>query len=233
MHKKIINFQKLGFMKKFLLLSLALLTLVLSSCEKDEFYRWEQPDRPTVIPGGGTNGSGNNGGGNNQTQVFEIKKLYSIVMRRELPYPFQTYVLQINNGSYFYVLRYRLGTDLHVGDKISFSVYAICPNEIAVLNGYATGDGSDIGATGNNDVNAGEYWVASDPIEGTVKDVFSMSVRYSLTLFPIDSWFIETTDGKLLYVKKSKTNVALQAGDRFVYSVYTLFPNEIVALKKL
>ena len=63
--------------------------------------------------------------------------------------------------------------------------------------------------------------------------MFLMKIRYSLSFLPLDTWFIETTDGNLIFIKKSKLNVNLSTGDRIVYNVYTLFPNEILALKKL
>ena len=186
--------------------------------------------------GGDNNGGNNTGGDDNGGQVnapkYTITKLYSVVMRREIPYPFKAYVLQISDGNYFYMLRLRYDKELRVGDKISFGVFSFCPNEIAQINGVDLGNGTEI-PEGYNDVDAGEYLVASDPIEATVKSVFSMKIRYSITIWPIDTWFIETTDGYLLYVKKSKLDYELRPGDRFVYSVYTLFPNEVLAIKKL
>lgn len=220
-------------MKK-LFLCFAVMAICLSACDEDEpDWRLHRPDyfqddhRPDS-----QNGSNSDAQNSSQEEVFSIVKLYSVVMRRELPYPFKAYVLQINNGEYFYMLRYRYNADLHVGDKISFAVYTYCPNEIARINGCELGDGSDYGET-TDGVDAGEYLVASDPIEATVKNMFAMKIRYSLTFVPIDTWFIETTDGKLIFIKKSKLNVTLKAGDRIVYNVYTLFPNEVLALKKL
>ena len=163
--------------------------------------------------------------------TLTITKLYSVVMRRELPYPFQAYVLQVSDGAYFYMMRYRYNKDLKVGDKISFSVYSFCPNEIAQINGYDLGDGSE--AVGNVSPGAGEYLVASDAIEATVKSTFDMDIRYTITFWPISTKFIETTSGNLVFVKNSKLNVDLKPGDRIVYNVYTLFPNEILAIKKL
>ena len=129
------------------------------------------------------------------------------------------------------MMRYRYNKDLKVGDKISFSVYSFCPNEIAQINGYDLGDGSE--AMGNVSPGAGEYLVASDAIEATVKSTFDMDIRYTITFWPISTKFIETTSGNLVFVKNSKLNVALKPGDRIVYNVYTLFPNEILAIKKL
>ena len=162
---------------------------------------------------------------------MKIEKLYSVVMRRELPYPFSAYVMRLSNGNYYYMLRYRYSQDLKVGDDIRFSVFNFCPNEIAEINGCSLGDGSD--ADKGDKPKAGDYLVASDPIEATVKSMFAMKIRYSVTFYPIDTWFIETEEGNLVFVKKSKLTAGLRAGDRFVYNVYTLFPNEILAIKKL
>ena len=229
-------------MKKVLFLSLLMCAFVCISCERDDDpfeyerpYQWEHPDHPRPNNNDNDDNGNDDNNGNPNTQpdknTATITKLYAIVMRRTLPYPFQAYVLQVNNSAYFYMLRYRFNQDLHVGDKISFGVYSYCQNEIARINGCDLGDGND--AVGNSDTDAGEYLVASDPIEATVKSMFDMKVCYALPLIPFDTRFIETTDGNLVYVKKSKLNVSLKVGDRFVYNVYTLFPNEILAIKKL
>ena len=67
--------------------------------------------------------------------------------------------------------------------------------------------------------------------------MFRLSMRYTLSFSPIPTVLIETTDGNLIYVKESKlpeTNSEdLSIGDHFVYSVYTIYPNEVVAIKKL
>lgn len=229
-------------MKKIMLFW-AVFACVLSFTACDDPYDLEPRD--PIHNGGGRDNGGNNGdntgggnGGNssgqNQTEpqkTYQIDKLYSVVMRRELPYPFAAYVMKLDNGNYYYMLRYRYNQDLKVGDSISFSVFTFCPNEIASINGCDLGDGSS--AEGSDKPSAGEYLVASDPIEATVKSMFTMKIRYSITFYPIATRFIETTDGNLVFVKESKFNVDLNAGDRFVYNVYTLFPNEILAIKKL
>jgi len=218
-------------MKKLVLLSIfsAAIAVLFSSCDRDvpldsnDGY-YEQPNTPPSLPNNNNNGD--------DASVVTITKLYSVVMRREVPYPFKAYVMQISDGNYFYMLRLRYEHELRVGDRISFSVFNFCPSEIAQINGVDLGDGSDI-PDYNDNAPVGNYLVASEPIEATVKNVFSMRIRYSLTVFPFDTWFIETTDGNLVYVKKMKFGNELRSGDRIVYNVYTLFPNEIVAIKKL
>lgn len=227
-------------MKKLVLLSmcLAAMAVMFVACERedpeDNPRYYEQPDTPPPPSpnNNGDNGNGNGNNGNDDASVVTITKLYSVVMRREIPYPFKAYVMQISDGNYFYMLRLRYDHELRVGDRISFSVFNFCPNEIAEINGVELGDGSDV-PDYNDSTPAGDYLVASDPIEATVKSVFSMRIRYSLTIFPFDTWFIETTDGNLVYVKKLKFSQELRPGDRIVYNVYTFFPNEIVAIKRL
>lgn len=214
-------------MKKFIIFLLAIITISLVACEPDPF---DGPYDRRDYEHYGYHDSASESHGNSE-KSYTITKLYSIVMRRTLPYPFSAYVLQIDNGSYFYMLRYHFNQDLVVGDKISFGVYSYCQNEIAVINGCELGNGED--ATQSSSAGAGEYLIASDPIEAYVKAIFAMKVIYTVPLFPIDTWFIETTDGNLVYVKKSKLNVSLKTGDHFVYNTYTTFPNEILAIKKL
>lgn len=164
-----------------------------------------------------------------------IDRLYAISMRREIPFPFSAYVLRLNNGSDVYMLRYRYNADLSVGETIRYRVFSFCPDEISVLNGVELGDGSDVDnvavETGHDPQTRG--LIAGDPVEATVADVFDMKIRYSLTFLPIDTWFIVLADGNLIYVKKSKLKLELKPGDRIVYNVYTLSPNEVLAIKKL
>lgn len=195
--------------------------MLLAACEKEDLSEKEK-----------TFWSDENVSTGDDSYQATITKLYSVVMRRELPYPFKAYVMALNNTRYFYMMRTRFNADLHVGDRISFQTLSYCPNEISSINGYELGDGSG-DAQQNVDTGAGQYLVASDPIEATVKSMFAMKIRYTITFWPIDTWFIETTAGNLIFIKKSKLNITLKAGDKIVYNVYTLFPNEVLALKKL
>lgn len=194
--------------------------MLLAACEKEDLSEKEK-----------TFWSDENVSTGDDSYQATITKLYSVVMRRELPYPFKAYVMELNHVRYFYMMRSRFNADLHVGDQISFQTLSYCPNEISGINGYDLGDGSD--AAHNDNTSAGQYLVASDPIEATVKSMFAMKIRYTITFWPIDTWFIETTAGNLIFIKKSKLNITLKAGDKIVYNVYTLFPNEVLALKKL
>jgi hypothetical protein len=213
-------------MKKLLFLTLAALSISLCSCEKDEPFSGDEYVPENRIPDGQPDNRVNDGQNHSV-----ITKLWQVKMRRELMIPFSAYVMQVDNRDYLYMIRLRFNQDLKVGDNISFSVFSFCPDEIAQINGYdLSGDGNDANQNSGNE-GAG-YLVASDPIEATVKSIFSMKIRYSITFWPIDTWFIETEEGNLVFVKKSKLNIALAPGDRIVYSKYTLY-DEILAIKKL
>lgn len=158
-------------------------------------------------------------------RVAKIEKLWTINS------PFLLYIMQLSDGKDAYMLRYRYSKNLNVGDEISYQLSKVYPDEIAKINGCDAGDDSDIS---DADFPGGGL-VASDPIEADVISVFSMKWQYyGLTMFllPFDSYFIETPE-RLIYVKKSKLGSAPQPGDRIVYNVYTLFPHEVLALKKL
>ena len=144
-------------------------------------------------------------------------------MRRELPYPFPAYVLKLSNGRYYYVLRTFLDTDLHQNDVISFKTYTLMPDEISRIT--AVRSARPAYAETRN-------FVATDPTEATVRKTFELGVRYSLTFVPIKTVFIYT-GSELVYAKKIKLGIDLNPGDRIVYNVYRLFPNEILAVKKL
>lgn len=212
-------------MKKILFMLLAAATVFCSCGRGEEDEPWnDQPIDPRQTLHDMVT--------NETYQNKTIVRMYDIKMRRALVYPFMTYVMQMDDGGWFFLLRYKFNQDLHVGDKISFSTYTFSPNEISSINGISLGDGSDSGDS-NDNPGGGEYWVVSDPIEATVKELFSMKVIYGVPFLAFDSQFIETTDGNLIYVKKLKLNVSLKPGDRIVYNVYTWAPNEIVAIKKL
>lgn len=218
-------------MKKLLLFALALLSITLCACDKDDPVFGDEENLNHVVTG---NNPGNNipgGNVNDGQRRYEITKLWEVKMRRELMIPFSAYVMQIDNRDYLYMIRLRYNQDLKVGDKITFSVFSFCPDEIAQINGCdLSTDGEDANQNSGNDGLG--YLVASDPIEAKIKSIFSMEIRYSITFWPADTWFIETEAGNLVFVKKSKVNVKLAPGDRIVYSKYMLY-DEILAIKKL
>lgn len=192
-------------MKKFLML-LLLITMV--GCSKNEEPEPNNPLAPDPT-----------------VHRAQITKLWAVNS------PFLIYIMRLSDGTDAYMLRYRYSKDLHSGDEISYQLSSVYPNEIVKINGESAGD--------DNDIKDAEFpsggLVASDPIEADVVSVFTMKWQYyGLTMFllPFESRFIETPE-RLIYVKASKLTTELAAGDRIVYNVYTLFPHEVLAIKKL
>lgn len=205
-------------MKKLLLFMSAVVSLTLYACEKEDFL--EENVNPN-IPERELYGAERHG---------TITKLYQVKMRRELMIPFSAYVIQVDNREYLYMIRLRFNQDLKIGDVIDYSVSTYCPNEIVKINDFCLGEGED--ANQNTGDGSLGYLVATDPIEAGIKNIFSMQVVYSITFVPIQTLFIETTEGNLVFIKKSKVKVPLAVGDRIVYSRYTLY-DELLTLKKL
>jgi len=197
---------------------LAVMSLTLYACEKEDFLEENvNPDIP-------------------ERELYStekqgvITKLYQVKMRRELMIPFSAYVMQVDNRDYLYMIRLRFNQDLKIGNVIDYSVSTYCPNEIVKINDFCFGECENA----NQNVNDGSsgYLVATDPIETEIKNIFSMQVAYSVTFLPIQTLFIETTEGNLVFIKKSKVNIPLVVGDKIVYSRYTLY-DELLMLKKL
>ena len=202
---------------------LALTTVLFTACEKEDPVAeaqervnafWLDAEAPT----------------GNESYEATITRLYSVVFRQNLIVPTKAYVMELNSKRYFYMFRSRFGMDLKVGDKISFKTNPQNPYEIIAINGYDLSGTEN--ANGGDNPGAGQYLVASNPIEATIQGIFSMKVKYLLPQL-VDMVFIATTDGNLIYIKREKLNIDLQPGDRIVYSVYTLVPNSVVELKKL
>ena len=221
-------------MKKSLLFFASLLLLFSAfSCTKPEpespDERIEEKNQPI------TQATSKDEGGK-QPKLFKISDLWQIKMRREIPYPFKVYILQLEDGNWFYLRRLNFEGELHIGDEINFSFYNNVPNEIAQIH-YIKCNGGASAKENAHKAAIGTYLVATDPIEADVKNMFVLKMRYALPFTPIETVVIETTDGNLIHVKASKlpeTNSQdLKIGDHFVYNVYTIFPNEVVAIKKL
>ncbi len=183
--------------------------------------------------GGNTGGNnGGNTGGNNGGQVtYKITHIWECVIKRSIMFPFPAYVMRCNNGKYYYVLRYRYPYDLHVGDEIYFTVSSFCENEIEQINGHNYNGGE--GANENEYPDLGSKLVASDPIEAEVYGTFPIQMCTNIPILPQSYWCIVTTGQKLLFVTPNNIDFVPAPGDRFVYSVYTLFPNSILKAKKL
>ena len=165
-----------------------------------------------------------------------IVNLWKMKMRQHLLLPFNLYILQREDGKWFYLNRTNYGQELRVGDDVAASYYTNCPDELAVIHERRTHGGAPARVNATKPA-LGSYLVASDPIEADVKNLFFLNMRYTSLFSPIETCLIETTDGNLIYVKASKlaetNSQSLSVGDHFVYSVYTIYPNEVVAIKKL
>ena len=162
-----------------------------------------------------------------------IDKLYRIVQPAGIMYPFPAYVLRMSDGNDVYLIRQRYNQDLYEGDEIRYQLSSYCRSEISAINGVSLGEGGNYGDDGYAEIPPGGL-IASDPIEDVVADIFYLEAIYSVPFLPIKTTCIEVaSDGKLLLVKNAKLNVDLAIGDRFVYNVYTLFPNDVLAIKKL
>lgn len=213
--------------KKFIILFLTLLILpVFYGCHKEDSFPVHRPEVPNR-PNDKEDTDGPDTSPETPKDACEILELYTVKMRRELPYPFDAYVLRLSDGKYYYLSRLFLGTDLHIGDIIRFRVYKLLPDEISRIE-FVSRNQKSLSCTVET-----RNFVAGDPIEATVVKTFELGVRYSLTFVPVKSVFILTTDDNLVYTKKFKLDINLKANDRIVYNVYRLFPNEILAIKKL
>lgn len=197
-----------------------MLLLSISACSKYELIEQELPEEQVQ----------------NNAEFFEITDLWQISMRREMLLPFKVYVLQVNHKWWFYLRRLNFDGELHIGDEIAFKYYRNVPNEVSSIIDFRPHGGAMARESVLKPA-AGDYLVASDPIEADVKNMFILNMCYSSPSIPVETVLIETTDGNFLYVKSSKlpeTNSQdLAIGDHFVYNVYTIYPNEVLAIKKL
>ncbi|HCU58872.1 MAG TPA: hypothetical protein DIC64_02700 [Alphaproteobacteria bacterium] len=214
-------------MKKVLLFLAAFVTLYsVQACEKEDpvspqFVREEEKPQNPVQP----------------EPYSTITQLWEISMRREIPYPFKVYLMEVDGGKWYYLRRLNFyGGELHLGDEIRATVYYEIPDEIASIDKLKCHDGEPAKVNAMRP-GVGTYLVASDPIEADVKNMFTLDMRYSLTFTPIKTVVIETVQGNMIYVKASKLaetdSSDLTIGDHFAYNVYTIFPNEVLAIKKM
>ena len=153
-----------------------------------------------------------------------ILKTYDVSMRLDLPYPFKHYVLRMDNGDNLYVWKGKLDYELRPGDYIKYSVYKAVPNEVYSINDVVLSRGEEEPRPASRGL------ITSDLIETEITDMFMMKVRYSIPFVGIDSWFIKTAEGRLIYIKDMDLKIRPRIGDRIKYTTFTLFPNEIVDL---
>ncbi len=215
-------------MKKILMFFMLAGMMIFTACTKDPAPMNEpEEENQAVTPSDSQE---------DKTHYHTIVDLWQIAMRREIPYPFKVYLIKLGDGKWFYLRRLNFDGELHFGDEIKFSYYNNVPDEIATIHDVIFHNGA--GARENAmRPEIGTYLVASDPIEADVKNMFELKMRYALPFTPIETVVIETTDSNIIYVKKSKLgetdSADLKIGDHFAYNVYTIFPNEVLAIKKM
>lgn len=209
-------------MKKIILL-IGLFVVCLCSCSKDD----------------------NNGVDEGEEFAYElllnkhsetvINKIYSIVMRLDIPYPFPHYVMRLADGNNCYFRKSKIDYELQAGDVLDYYwTYKLADAEIYEL-------ATDRGSMKQDDIDENDKQLAksvetrglifSDEKTGKIADMFKMSVRFSIPFVPLECLFIELEDGSLIYMKSFK-NDQFQIGDEIAYTTYVLYPNEVVAAKK-
>ncbi len=159
-----------------------------------------------------------------------IEKIYSIVMRLDIPYPFPHYVIRFDNGDNTYFRKSKVDYTLRAGDRVDYYwTYKLAPAEIYELC-------SEQGAMRQDDIDGSSKPLArgliiSDKKRGRIVDMFRMSVRFGIPFVPLDCLFAELEDGSLVYMKEYK-NDDLHIGDRIIYTTWVLYPNEVVTVTK-
>ena len=159
-----------------------------------------------------------------------IEKIYSIVMRLDIPYPFPHYVIRFDNGDNTYFRKSKVDYTLRAGDRVDYYwTYKLAPAEIYELC-------SEQGAMRQDDIDGSSKPLArgliiSDKKRGRIVDMFRMAVRFGIPFVPLDCLFAELEDGSLVYMKEYK-NDDLHIGDRIIYTTWVLYPNEVVTVTK-
>ena len=134
-----------------------------------------------------------------------IEKIYSIVMRLDIPYPFPHYVFRFDNGDNTYFRKSKVDYTLRAGDRVDYYwTYKLAPAEIYELC-------SEQGAMRQDDIDGSSKPLArgliiSDKKRGRIVDMFRMSVRFGIPFVPLDCLFAELEDGSLVYMKEYKND---------------------------
>lgn len=163
-------------------------------------------------------------------------KVYrGVVMRSDANIPFHCAVIRTPQHD-FYIKELAVKGNLKSGGAIyNYQTYKAAPNEAYSIELPASSR-----SMVQNEPLSTRGLIISAEKNGIVRDIFRMKVRYSTMViigFPaimlFDSCFIELDDGSLIYAKDYKAaGEELNIGDRISYKTYTLFPNEIVTIKK-
>ena len=171
-----------------------------------------------------------------EEDMYAIADLWLVNMRTDYSatttYP--VYLIKLENDKRFYLRKSKVEGELKIGDKIAFAYFNIMPDEIAKIKKIKKGDGA---AAKQNAMapESGTTLAVSMPIEAVVKDMFVLNMRYAQTFSLKETVFVETAEN-MIYIAKSallETNARdLKVGDELLYNVYTIFPNEILGIKK-
>ncbi|MBQ7660399.1 MAG: hypothetical protein IJS26_06680 [Alphaproteobacteria bacterium] len=171
-----------------------------------------------------------------EEDMYAIADLWLIdVCADDLKSATPVYLVKLENDKRLYVKRYNLSGELKFGDKIAFSYFNVLPDEIAKVKKIKTDDGQ---AAKKNAMEpaSGSTLEISLPIITEVKDLFVLKMRHERLFSAKETVFIETTDGNMIYIEKSRLAEAnaqdLKVGDSFMYNIYTIFPNKVYALRK-
>ena len=166
----------------------------------------------------------------NECGPARIEKIYSIVMRLDIPYPFPHYIIRFDNGDNTYFRKSKVDYTLRAGDVVDYYwTYKLAPAEIYEL-------GSKQGAMRQDDIDSNSKpqtkgLIISNKKRGRIVDMFKMSVRFSVPFVPFDCLFVELDDGSLIYMKEYKED-DLRIGDQIIYTTWVLYPNEVVTITK-
>lgn len=205
---------------KNIILLLPLLTVIFCSCSKEEDER--NFGEKLLLDYHG------------KTRADKVYR--NIVMRSDANIPFHCAVVR-TPGHDFYVKELAVKGELKSGGTIyNYQTYKAAPNEAYSIELPVS---SRSGGTGNDTASVRGLIISAEK-SGTISDMFRMKVRYSTmviiglpAIMLFDSQFIELEDGSLIYAKDYKTaEKDLHIGDQITYKTYTLFPNEIVSIKK-
>lgn len=223
-------------MKKIFFFALCVLFLSASSCNQPITPPEPEPQPETVEGQQVTDAPKNPLASGDEADMYAISDLWLIdVCADDLKSATPVYLVKLENDKRLYVKRYNLSGELKFGDKIAFSYFNVLPDEIAKVKRIKTDNGQ---AAKKNAMEpaSGSTLEISLPIITEVKDLFVLKMRHERLFSAKETVFIETTDGNMIYIEKSRLAEAnaqdLKVGDSFMYNIYTIFPNKVYALRK-
>jgi len=170
-----------------------------------------------------------------EADMYAIADIWLVDVCYDLQNANSVYLVKLENDKRLYLRRYNFSGELKFGDKIAFAYFDILPDEIAKVKKVKTANGQ---AAKQNAMApaSGSTLEISLPIEATVKDLFVLKMRHAKSFVSKETVFIETAEGNMIYIEKSKLADAnaqdLKVGDSILYNIYTIFPNMVYAIRK-